>query len=75
MDWAMRVQKIRRAVDDLKMQFIVSPRATISGGMLLAKTDSNDLSVFDQSEVEDLLIFNKIGADNKAKILAKLEGN
>jgi len=75
MDWAIRVQKIRRAVDDLKMQFIVSPRATISGAMLLEKTDSQNMSLFSQSEVEDLLIFNKIGADNKAKILSKLEGN
>ena len=72
MDWALRVQKIRRAVNTLKMQFIVSPRASISGAMLLAREDEKGNKLFTQSEVEDLTIFNKIGPENKSKILSNM---
>jgi hypothetical protein len=59
-----RVQKVRGAVDALKVRHVVSPRATLHGAKLLA-------AGFTWSEAEDAVIWKGIDAETKTKIIAK----
>jgi MoxR-like ATPase len=61
--WSSRVQKIRKAVFELKEQIVVSPRASIFGAKMLAAGEPQEI-------VENMLIFNGIAETSKNKILA-----
>ena len=63
--WFEKVRKVRKAVADLKIRHVVSPRATINGTKLLA-------AGFTWEETEDCVIWKGIDADTKAKVLAKV---
>lgn len=59
-----RVQKVRSAVDTLKVRHVVSPRATLHGAKLLA-------AGWKWNEVEDAVIWKGIDAETKTKLLAR----
>lgn len=61
-NWLGRVQKIRKAVNDLKVLHVVSPRATINGSKLLA-------AGWSWSDTEEAVIWKGLDADTKAKVL------
>jgi hypothetical protein len=63
--WFEKVRKVRKAVADLKIRHVVSPRATINGTKLLA-------AGFTWEETEDCVIWKGLDADTKAKVLAKV---
>ena len=63
--WFEKVRKVRKAVADLKVRHVVSPRATINGTKLLA-------AGFTWEETEDCVIWKGLDADTKAKVLAKV---
>lgn len=60
-DWTLRVQKIRRAIVELKLRHVVSPRATDYGKRLLQAGITQD-------RVEQMAIFKGLKADDIAKI-------
>ena len=62
--WCDRVRRIRKAVDDLKVRHVVSPRATINGARLLA-------AGWSWTDCEDAVIWKGLDKDSKAKIAAK----
>lgn len=62
-DWTKRVQEIRKAVFALKIRTIVSPRASITGAILLKAGKT-------QAKVEAEMIFNSMGAENQKKVEA-----
>lgn len=64
-NWLGRVQKVRKAVDDLKVMHVVSPRATINGAKLLA-------AGWTWADTEEAVIWKGIDKDTKTKILAKV---
>lgn len=64
-NWLGRVQKVRRAVDELKVLHVVSPRATINGSRLLA-------AGWSWADTEEAVIWKGLDKDTKAKILAKV---
>lgn len=64
-DWCRKVQKIRKAVGDLNMRVIVSPRATIDGEKLL-KIGMNE------AEVMNMLIFKGMKEQDKTQVLSKV---
>lgn len=64
-NWLGRVQKIRKAVNDLKVLHVVSPRATINGSKLLA-------AGWQWTDVEEAVIWKGLDADTKTKVLAKV---
>lgn len=59
-----RVVKVRKAVSELKVRHVVSPRATINGSKLLA-------CGWDWNAVEDAVIWKGMDADTRAKVVAK----
>lgn len=61
-NWLGRVQKIRKAVNDLNVLHVVSPRATINGSKLLA-------AGWSWSDTEEAVIWKGLDADTKAKVL------
>lgn len=63
--WLGRVQSVRRAVDELKVLHVVSPRATINGSKLLA-------AGWSWSDTEEAVIWKGLDKDTKAKVLAKV---
>jgi len=63
--WCQRVQKIRKAIDDLKEKLICSPRATINGGIAI----ENGMS---QEDAENAFIFRGINNDIKQRILERM---
>lgn len=65
LQWVEKVRKVRKAVADLKIRHVVSPRATINGTKLLA-------AGFTWEETEDCVIWKGIDADTKAKVIAKV---
>jgi MoxR-like ATPase len=69
-DWTRHVQKIRHAVDDLKIRHVVSMRATLNGGRMLK-------AGLPWTEVEQEYIWKGLERNEVAKIvshLAKKEG-
>lgn len=64
-NWLGRVQKVRKAVQDLKVLHVVSPRATINGSKLLA-------AGWSWSDTEEAVIWKGLDADTKTKVLAKV---
>jgi hypothetical protein len=60
-----RVQKIRKAVTNLKIRHVVSPRATINGSKLLA-------AGWTWAEVEDAVIWKGLDADTQTKVQAAI---
>jgi len=65
--WAKRVQKLRLAAKVLGIKCVISPRASISGANMMKNGG------FEQSEVEDMVIFNGIGLENAKRIKDKAE--
>jgi len=63
-EWTNRVQKIREAVQMLKLRVMVTPRASIDGALLME-------SGIKQSEVEEMTIWAGIDKSTKTKILEK----
>jgi hypothetical protein len=63
-DWTRRVRDIRRAVKDLKIRHIVSPRASIMGAKLLAQGVS-------ETEVLKLVVYKGLDQDSVSKIQAR----
>jgi hypothetical protein len=63
--WLARVQKVRKAVNDLKVLHVVSPRATINGSKLLA-------AGWSWADTEEAVIWKGLDADTKTKVLAKV---
>ena len=61
-DWALRVQSIRKAALKEKARMVISPRASIYGAKLLA-------SGWDQKTVEDRVIWKGLDNDLKDRIL------
>lgn len=59
-----RVTKVRKAVGELKVRHVVSPRATITGSKLLA-------TGWDWNAVEDAVIWKGLDADTRNKVIAK----
>lgn len=59
-----RVRKVRGAVNELKVRHVVSPRATVNGGRLLA-------AGWQWNDVEDAVIWKGLDADTRAKVEAK----
>ena len=64
-NWLGRVQKVRKAVQDLKVLHVVSPRATINGSKLLA-------AGWSWADTEEAVIWKGLDADTKTKVLAKV---
>lgn len=64
-EWVERVQAIRAAVAKAGVRHIVSPRASINGGKLLA-------AGLDQDTVEDMVIYKGLSADQIEQIKAAL---
>jgi hypothetical protein len=64
-NWLGRVQKVRKAVNDLKVLHVVSPRATINGSKLLA-------AGWSWADTEEAVIWKGLDADTKTKVLAKV---
>lgn len=62
--WCDRVQRIRKAVDDLKVRHVVSPRATLNGARLLA-------AGWTWADTEEAVIWKGLDRDTKAKVVAK----
>lgn len=56
--WTYKVQKIRKIVNEKKIRFVVSPRASIKGAQLLA-------AGFNESEVEEMVLWK--GMDEATK--------
>lgn len=59
-----RTRSIRKAVDDLKVRHVVSPRAAVAGAKLLA-------AGWKWNDVEDAVIWKGIDKDARVKIAAK----
>lgn len=66
--WCKDVQAIRKAVSDLKIKAVVSPRATFGGAKLLASGMSYHKVLFAK-------IWKGLDADAVAKILLKVKAN
>lgn len=64
-DWTRRVQKIRRAVEALKLDLIVTPRASIGGADWIAQGAS-------QERVEDVWVFRGCSDDVKKKVISSV---
>lgn len=64
-NWLGRVQKVRKAVNDLKVLHVVSPRATINGSKLLA-------AGWSWADTEEAVIWKGLDTDTKNKVLAKV---
>lgn len=62
--WVDRVRKVRKAVDDLKVRHVVSPRATINGTRLIA-------AGWGWHDAEEAVIWKGLDKDTKAKVAAK----
>lgn len=62
--WFARVLAARKAVSDLKVRHVVSPRATQSGVALLG-------AGWSWSEVEEAVLWKGLDADTKSKVIAK----
>lgn len=60
--WTLKVQAMREKAFELKLQIVISPRASIKGGQLLAMG-------FTETEVLDMVIFKGCNSDIKAKLL------
>ena len=60
-----RTRKVRKAVDDLKVRHVVSPRASIAGAKLLA-------AGWKWNDVEDAVLWKGIDKDTRTKIIAKV---
>lgn len=65
-DWTRHVQKVRRAVRDLKIRQIISPRSAIRGNRLLAT------GKWSWERVEAATVYAGLDADTIAKIKAAL---
>lgn len=63
--WLARVQAVRKAVNELKVLHVVSPRATINGSKLLA-------AGWQWTDVEEAVVWKGLDKDTKAKVLAKV---
>jgi hypothetical protein len=59
-----RVRKVRAAVAEMKVRHVVSPRATINGGRLLA-------AGWSWSQVEEAVIWKGLDSETKTKVNAK----
>lgn len=59
-----RVRSVRKAITELKVRHVVSPRATIHGAKLLA-------AGWPQKEVEDSVIWKGLDNDTRLKVSAK----
>lgn len=59
-----RVRKVRKAVDELKVRHVVSPRAAIAGSRLLA-------AGWKWNDVEDACIWKGMDKDSRTKVQAK----
>ena len=62
--WCENVRKVRKAVDDLKVRHVVSPRATINGARLLA-------AGWTWADTEEAVIWKGLDRETKAKVVAK----
>lgn len=60
-DWVQRVQRVRRAIDKLKVRHVVSPRASQIGSKLLA-------AGWDWSDVEASVLWKGLEADTVNKL-------
>lgn len=65
-NWVDYVQSVRRAIDDLKIRHIVSPRASIQGAKCLA-------AGMDRDTVINAWIFKGLAADQVSKISEKMK--
>ena len=63
--WINWVQSVRKAVVELKLNLVVSPRASIFGSKLLK------LGKFSPDKVADMVLFKGIDKDTKVKIVNK----
>jgi cobaltochelatase CobS len=64
-DWTRHVQKVRRAVADLKLRFVISPRASLKGNALIA-------AGMPWRKVEELVLFGPMDTDTRAKVRAAI---
>lgn len=67
-DWTMYVQKVRKAALAEKVRLIVSPRASINGGLLLSVGMERQL-------VEERCIWKGLDSANRARIVARMGGS
>lgn len=63
--WTYKVQKIRKIVNEKKIRFVVSPRASIKGSQLLA-------AGFSESEVEEMVLWKGMDEATKNSIINSL---
>lgn len=63
--WTYKVQKIRKIVNEKKIRFVVSPRASIKGAQLLA-------AGFSESEVEEMVLWKGMDEATKNSIKKSL---
>lgn len=63
-NWVDRVQRIRKAVFDLKIRHVVSPRASMKGAKLLA-------AGFTENQVLDMVVWKGLDKDSVQKIKAQ----
>ena len=59
-----RVRAVRKAIDDLKVRHVVSPRAAVAGAKLLA-------AGWKWADVEDATVWKGMDKETRAKVLAK----
>ena len=65
-DWTIYVQSIRRAVEELQLRVVISPRQSIQGALLLA-------AGLDRSIVEESVLFAGMDADTAQKLKARVK--
>lgn len=63
--WTYKVQKIRKIVNEKKIRFVVSPRASIKGAQLLA-------AGFSESEMEEIVLWKGMDEATKNSIKKSL---
>lgn len=64
-EWLRFVQKVRQAIKTLEIRHIVSPRATIKGGKLLAAN-------MDMDKVKELLIWRGMNESDRERVLGAI---
>ena len=64
-EWSVRVQAVRAAVDRLGVRHVVSPRASMFGGQMLA-------AGFGLDQVEAMVLWKGLDADSVSKVKAEV---
>lgn len=65
LEWTKWCQKVRKAIEAEKVRHIVSPRASIAGGKLLA-------AGMDRAKVEESVVWKGLDSGNRERVVARM---